>query len=177
MQIVVLLPQILIMLRGTIYICLIATLFISSCGFQEKHDTLEFNNRVNSINDSLNRMVTQWHDSLDQAMLKKTFIELQNVRISLGEFIANSRLYVANTPPTKSNEKLKNLEDSLLVTQSGKVADIYPAFEQFSALTPKESLDKTKALLFDDLDAMKAQLAAIRIEQTIIEGNVRKKKK
>ncbi len=165
------------MFRGSIFICLIAIVFISSCGFQEKHDTLEFNTRVTTINDSLANMVTQWHDSLDHALLKQSYIELQNVRIGLGEFIAGSRLYVANTPPTKSNEKLKNLEDSLLVTQSAKVADIYPLFEQFSALTPKETMDKTKALLFDDLESIQAQMAAIRKEQAVIAGKNPKKKK
>lgn len=165
------------MFRSLLFVCLVTSLLISSCGFQEKHDTLEFNTRVSTINDSLDKMVTQWHDSLDHALLKQTFIELQNVRIGLGEFIAGSRLFVANTPPTKSNERLKNLEDSLLLTQSGKVAEIYPTFEQFSALTPKETLDKTKALLFDDIESIKVQLIAIRKEQAVIAGKNPKKKK
>ena len=159
------------MLRSLLFICLFSSLLMPSCGFQEKHDAQEFYSRLNSINDSLDKMVTQWHDSLDRAQLTKNYNELGAVRTRLGAFISESRLYVANTPGTSGNEKLKNLEDSLLATQSAKVSDIYPVFEQFSAFTPKDILDKNKALLYDDIDGVKMQLVGIRKAQVAFVKN------
>jgi hypothetical protein len=155
------------MYRSLLFICFIITVLLSSCGFQERHDSQEFYNRLNGINDSFEHMVTQWHDSLDQALFKKNYTELATVRTSLGVFISSSRLYVANIPNNPNNEKIKALEDSLFVTQAAKVTDIYPVFEQFSALTPSEVVAKNKALLYDDLDAVKAQLVGIRKAQAI----------
>ena len=154
-------------MRSLIMVCLISCLLMPSCGFQQKHDAQAFFNRLNGINDSLDRMVTQWHDSLDHAILRKSYTELAAVRTDIGVFISNSRLYVVNTVVTAENEQLKNLEDSLLVTQSEKVTNLYPVFEQFSSFTPKEILDKNKALLYDDLDAVKMQLKGIRKAESI----------
>jgi predicted PurR-regulated permease PerM len=165
------------MFRSLLFFCLITSFLFSSCGFQEKHDAQQFYNRLNGINDSLDKMVTQWHDSLDQAMLRKNYSELATIRTGIGAFISSSRSYVANTGTTAGNDRLKTLEDSLLVTQSAKVTDIYPAFEQFSLFTPKEIIDKNKALLYDDLDGVKMQLVGIRKAQAAFAAKYTLKKK
>ena len=169
--------QIICMLRILLCILLLAGLLSTSCNFEEKKGAQELFNRFNNINDSLEKMVVQWHDSLDQAVLKKDYSRLSAVRINMGLFLASSRSFVGNTPVTPNNEKLIYLEDSLLSGQQTKVSDVYPVFEQFSGLTPKELLDKNKALLYGDIDAVKTQITGIKKAESVFAAKYSLRKK
>ena len=142
--------------------CLISIVLMSSCGFQEKHEALEFYNKLISINDSLDKMTTEWHAIRDQASVSKNYSALNPYRISLGSFIARNRSIVANIPATADMEKIKNDEDALLSTQSALVSDVYPNFEQFNEYTPQEVMAKNITLLGDDLLNVKSKVASLK---------------
>jgi len=140
---------------------IVITLF-SSCGFKEKHDAQELYLRVTGINDTLEKMTIDWHDKLDRAVVKKNFFELGPLRTALGSYISDSRNALSKMPATSANEKLRNDEDNLLSNRSAVVADVYPLFEMYSALTPKDVLKKNLLLLVHDLDSSKAHFLTVK---------------
>ncbi|MBC7554411.1 MAG: hypothetical protein H7257_10575 [Taibaiella sp.] len=146
------------LLLFTLFICL----FVTSCGFKEKHNAQDFYNRAGGINDSLDEMTEHWHNMLNTAVVRKNFNDLSAYRITLGTFISNSRSTVANMEATSENEKVKTNLETVLANQSDKVANIYPRFELFSALTPKDTINNNLKLLGDDLNSEKASALNIR---------------
>ena len=150
------------MQKKALVFCLFSVVLLSSCGFQEKHEALEFYTKLSVINDSLDRMTTEWHNVRDQASVNKNYTALNPLRISLGAFIARNRSIVVNMPVTHETEKIKNDEDALLTTQTNLVAEVYPNFEQFNEYTPKEVMDKNITMLGDDLVTMKTKIASIK---------------
>jgi hypothetical protein len=145
----------------------------------EKHDAQDFYARMAGINDSLDMFTSQWHQLRDSAMVNKNFSALAPARIQLGSFIASSRAAVANILPNGKNEGIKKDLQTLLETQSGKVAEVYPAFEQLTEFTPKETVEKNLKALGDDLLSEKAASSAIRskLELYSIKYELKKKKK
>ena len=137
-------------------------LLMPSCGFKEKHEAVEFYNKITNINDTLFRMTTAWHDTLDRAVLKKNYSNLPAPRTDLGAFISRSRAMLGDMVPTPENEKLKDAEESLLEARAQRVADIYPVFEPLSELTPKETVAKNLALIRGDVDSEKAGIDTVK---------------
>lgn len=135
---------------------------ISSCGVKEKLVVQEMYSKYSAINDTLDKMTTQWHNLRDQASISKNYAPLAPARIALGSFIARARSSVANIPQTAENEKLKSEEDALLLQQSTMAAEVYPSFEQFNEYTPKEVVDKSISQITDDLLNMKAKTAKVK---------------
>ena len=150
------------MQRSFLLVFLFISLCISSCGFKDKHDAQDFYNSITGINDSLNRMTTEWNDMLDKAIVHKNYSSLTTCRTTLGAFISESRSTVANMETASYNEKIKNNMEALLSTQSAKVAEVYPAFELYSALTPKITLDNSITQLGDDLNSEKMASESIK---------------
>ncbi len=148
-------------MRKSLLICVLATALLSSCGFKEKIVWQEFYTKTIAINDSLDKLTTQWHTLRDQASISKNYGNLAPARIELGSFIARARSTFANLPVTPQTEKIKNDEDALLLNQSNMVAEVYPAFEQFNEYTPKEVVDKSLGQITNDLVDEKSKVTAI----------------
>ncbi len=164
------------MLRIVCLLCFTSLILLSSCGFEEKHDAKQLYYRVAGINDTLDRMTSDWHQKLDQALVSKNFNELQPLRRELGTFISQSRLAISSVASTKGTDKVKADEDNLLATQSAMVAEVYPNFERFSALTPKEELDKALALLSNDLVAEKTAITLVKSDLDTMDAKYKIKK-
>lgn len=164
--------------KSLLQLLVVLSFIMSSCGMAEKHEAQEFYAKMTGINDTLDMMTTEWHTMRDEAMVKKTYNSLTPVRIKLGAYISASRSYVANVLPTKNNERVKNTMDSLLTMQSAKVADVYPAFEQLTEFTPKESVDKSITALGDDLLVVKSMTATIKkqLQLFAVKYDIKKKK-
>jgi len=155
------------MQKSILLICILFTMLISSCGLNS-HTAKEFCDKVSGVNDTLDKMTTDWHDLLDKAEVTKNYPDLLPARIALGSYISRSRSMIANTPRTKETEKILTMEDALLETQSGMVAEVYPKFEQYSEFTPKEQIARSKALLGSDLMNEKEKVAEIKRALDII---------
>lgn len=149
-------------MRNSLLLLCIISLTAASCGFKQRLVSQEFYSKVVVINDSLDKLTTQWHSLRDQASISKNYSALAPARIELGSFISRARSTVANIVVTPEIEKMKNDEDMLLLNQSGMVTDVYPNFEQFNEYTPKEVMDKSIALITNDLIDERAKVAAIR---------------
>lgn len=135
---------------------------MSSCGVKEKLVVQEMYTKYTAVNDTLDKLTTQWHSLRDQASISKNYAPLAPARIALGSFISRARSWVANIPQTKENERLKSEEDALLLQQSNLVSEVYPTFEQFNEYTPKEVVDKNLSLLNDDLLNLKTKIAEVK---------------
>lgn len=138
------------------------TIMSSSCGFKQKLVIQDFYTKVSVVNDSLDKLTTQWHTLRDQASISKNYAALSPARIELGAFISRARSAVANIPVVPELEKVKNEEDALLQNQSTMVAEVYPAFEQFNEYTPKDVVDKSVSQITNDLLDEKAKTASIK---------------
>ena len=148
-------------MRKSLLLCVLASAVLSSCGFKEKIVWQDFYSKTIAINDSLDKLTTQWHTLRDQASISKNYSSLAPARIELGSFIARARSTFANLPSTPQTEKMKNDEDMLLLNQSNMVAEVYPTFEQFNEYTPKEVVDKSLGQITNDLIDEKAKVSAI----------------
>ncbi len=149
-------------MRNTILYSLIAVFLLSSCGFEEKRGAKEFYGNVLLLNDSLNRLTNDWHTELNRANQNKSYENLINFRLRLGQFLGRNRNYIANIPINERNERLLNAEIALLENQSNLVADVYPIFEQFSSLTPKPQLDSAISKLGYDLSNQRLGIDSIK---------------
>lgn len=171
------------MQKSVLLICILVTTLISSCGLN-RHTAQEFCNKISGVNDTLDKLTTDWHNLLEKAEVTKNYPELRQTRIALGSFISVSRSMIASTPRTKETEKILAMEDALLETQSNMVSEVYPAFELYSEFTPKEQIAKSLALLGSDLMNEKEKVAEIKRELDVIaikndvkKEDTRKKKK
>jgi len=124
---------------------------LPSCNVVEQHNAQLFYTKVYLINDSLDNLTLQWHIKLQEGIANRNFTTLYNDRTNLSVFLVNSRSNIANMRNTDNNEPLKNAIDRLLANQIAIASDVYPQFEQFSAYTPQELIDKALDQLGDDL--------------------------
>ena len=161
--------------RAFVYIIVFSFLLVS-CGLN-RHTAQEFYNKISGINDTLDKLTTDWHDLLDKAEVTKNYSTLAPVRTNLGAFISRSRSTVASMQRIPETEALLAREDALLETQSGTVADVYPVFEQFTEFTPKRAIDSNMARLNTDLTTEKSGVADVKkLLQVIAQKNDLKKK-
>ena len=149
------------MRKGVLPALCVVILSLSSCVFQEKKEAQVFYDRIRGINDTFAQLTYQWHSLLDTALTRKNYTNLNANRIKLGAYISQARSDVANMKLTKSNELIKTEEENLLLTQSLKVAEVYPQFEQYSPYTPKDDLAGSLKQLGDDLDTVQTSLQKI----------------
>ena len=164
------------MRNGLLLLCLAATLLTASCGFQKKLQLQDTYTKITVVNDSLDKLTTQWHNLRDQASVSKNYSALAPARIALGSFISRGRASIANIVVTADNEAIMNEEDQLLLNQSALVAEVYPNFEQFNEYTPKETMDKNIALIVNDLMNVKTKVASIKkmLEKFAAKNNLKK---
>ena len=141
-------------------------IIFSSCGLQEKHEAKEFYNRISGISDSLDLLTMRWHNQLNSSIKIKNYTGLQPQRVALGEFISNTRQYVANVVPTSKNDTIKTNLEALLEAQANVVNDVYPTFELLSEFTPKTTLAKNIALLGED--SLKEKEGTERIRKQLV---------
>ncbi|PQJ10910.1 hypothetical protein CJD36_013140 [Flavipsychrobacter stenotrophus] len=165
-----------IMRNGLLLSCLAATLMTTSCGFQKKLQLQDTYSKITVVNDSLDKLTSQWHTLRDQASISKNYTALAPARIALGSFISRGRASVANIVVTPENEAVMNEEDQLLLNQSTLVAEVYPNFEQFNEYTPKETMDKNVSLITNDLMNVKEKVASIKkmLEKFAAKNNIKK---
>ncbi len=164
------------MRNGLLLSCLAATLMTTSCGFQKKLQLQDTYTKITVVNDSLDKLTSQWHTLRDQASISKNYTALAPARIALGSFISRGRASVANIVVTPENEAVMNEEDQLLLNQSTLVAEVYPNFEQFNEYTPKETMDKNVSLITNDLVNVKEKVASIKkmLEKFAAKNNIKK---
>ncbi|WP_133162639.1 hypothetical protein [Flavipsychrobacter stenotrophus] len=164
------------MRNGLLLSCLAATLMTTSCGFQKKLQLQDTYSKITVVNDSLDKLTSQWHTLRDQASISKNYTALAPARIALGSFISRGRASVANIVVTPENEAVMNEEDQLLLNQSTLVAEVYPNFEQFNEYTPKETMDKNVSLITNDLMNVKEKVASIKkmLEKFAAKNNIKK---
>ncbi len=164
------------MRNGLLLSCLAATLMTTSCGFQKKLQLQDTYTKITVVNDSLDKLTSQWHTLRDQASISKNYTALAPARIALGSFISRGRASVANIVVTPENEAVMNEEDQLLLNQSTLVAEVYPNFEQFNEYTPKETMDKNVSLIANDLVNVKEKVASIKkmLEKFAAKNNIKK---
>ncbi len=148
--------------KSVLFFCLALTMLSASCSFQKKLQSQDFYSKLIVINDSLDKLTTEWHSLRDQASISKNYAALAPSRIALGAYISRSRSTVANIVTTPEIEQIKNEEDALLLNQSSMVAEVYPNFEQFNEYTPKDIMDKNIGLVSNDLMNEKSKVATIK---------------
>lgn len=164
------------MRNGLLLFTLASMLLTASCGFQKKLQLQDTYTKITVVNDSLDKLTSQWHSLRDQASISKNYSALAPARIALGSFISRGRASVANIVITPENEAIMNEEDQLLLNQSTLVSEVYPNFEQFNEYTPKETMDKNTSLIVNDLMNVKTKVAAIKkmLEKFAAKNDIKK---
>ncbi len=158
---------------------ILTSVIFSSCGFYEHRERQMLFNEITATNDSLDKLVRGWHQALEKAVFTKNFSTLGSERIKIGQFFSRRRSLIANLELPPDAHTLRESEDVFLTAQSVMVTDVYPRFEPFNDLTPRDTIQARRKLVAADQDTELAWKLTIKksLDAFAIKNNLKSSKK